>query len=374
MSIKGIDVSSYNGNIDWTKVKGNANFAILRCHQKNGIDETFEQNYAGCKANGIPVGVYKYSYAMSISDARKEAKEVIKVLKGKRLEYPVFYDLEYEEQKGLGSNKIQKMAIAFMRIIIKEGYGVALYCNKDWYYNHITAYLKKYYTFWIASYPYKDEGLPVDRLKPKNVFGWQYSEKGKIPGINGNVDLDLFYLNDEAPLIEETNEAALFTSGVTADNVLNLMRSWIGRNEADGSHRSIVDIYNSYLPHPRGYALTYNDAWCDATVSAAFVSLKAVDLIGGIECGVEEHVKKFQAAGIWNEDGSATPRPGDLIVYNWDDDTQPNDGYSDHIGVVETVVNGQITTIEGNASNQVKRCIIPVGYGYIRGFARPKYN
>ena len=380
MSLKGIDVSSYNGTIDWKKVKGNVDFAILRCHQKDGIDSTFKANYNGCMKNGIPVGVYKYSYAMSIADAKKEAKEVIKVLKGKRLQYPVFYDLEYAEQKTLGANKIQKMAIEFMRLIIKEGYGVGIYCNKDWYTNHITAYLKKYFQFWIASYPYNDTGEVVERLKPSKAFGWQYSEKGKIPGIDGYVDLDVFYLDDAATSsvtekpVSTPPATDAFTSKVTAQDALNVMRSWLGLNEYDGSHKKIVDIYNSYTPHPRGYALSYDDAWCDATVSACFIQLASVDMIGGIECGVEEHVKKFVAAGIWIEDGSITPQPGDLIIYNWDDGSQPNDGYSDHIGMVETVANGTITTIEGNSSNSVKRSNIPVGYGYIRGFARPKYD
>lgn len=382
MSIKGVDVSSYNGIIDWSQAKNHVGFAILRCHQKYGIDEQFERNYAECKKYHIPVGVYKYSYAMSISDARKEARDVVKVLKGKRLEYPVFYDLEEEAQIALGANKIQKMAVAFMKIIVKAGYGVGIYCNKNWYYNHITSYLKKNYSFWIASPPAEesDTGVPVERIKPKKAMCWQYSWKGKIPGINGDADLDLMDYIDDTPVSEPAptpTPVPDFTStpaGVTPTDVINVAVGWLGFSEANGLHKKIIDIYNSYLPHPRGYAVTYTDSWCDATVSAIFIFLKAVDKIGGIECGVEEHVKKFKAAGIWIEDGSIVPKPGDLIVYNWDDSTQPNDGYSDHIGIVEKVSGSTITTIEGNSSNMVKRNNIPVGYGYIRGFARPKYD
>ena len=101
--------------------------------------------------------------------------------------------------------------------------------------------------------------------------------------------------------------------------------------------------------------------------------MNAVDLIGGTECGVEEHVKLFQRAGIWIEDGTITPKRGDIIVYNWDDDTQPNDGFSDHIGFVESVAGGKIVAIEGNYSDSVKRRVLNVGAGNIRGYARPKY-
>ena len=99
-----------------------------------------------------------------------------------------------------------------------------------------------------------------------------------------------------------------------------------------------------------------------------------MDLIGGTECGVEEHVKLFQKAGIWIEDGTITPEKGDIVVFNWDDATQPNDGYSDHIGVVRSVASKNFETTEGNMSGGiVGHRTVPIGWGYIRGFARPKY-
>lgn len=160
--------------------------------------------------------------------------------------------------------------------------------------------------------------------------------------------------------------------GATARDVLNVMRSWIGYSEANGKHKQIIDLYNSHKPLARGYAVKYTDEWCDTTVSAASIKAGAVDLIG-TECGCEKHVEIFKAKGIWIEDGTITPKPGDVIVYNWDDSTQPNDGYSDHIGYVENVSGGTITLIEGNKGEAVARRQIPVGWGYIRGYARPKY-
>lgn len=161
--------------------------------------------------------------------------------------------------------------------------------------------------------------------------------------------------------------------GRTATDLINVMRGWIGFSEANGKHRQIIDIYNSYRPLARGYKVRYTDEWCDTTVSAAAIKAGMTDLIG-TECGCEEHVKIFKAKGIWIEDGNITPKPGYIILYNWNDATQPNDGYSDHIGVVEAVNGKTITVIEGNRGNAVSRRTIPVGWGYIRGYAAPKYD
>lgn len=159
----------------------------------------------------------------------------------------------------------------------------------------------------------------------------------------------------------------------TAKDFLNIMRSWIGYCEANGKHRYIIDIYNAHKPLARGYKVQYNDAWCDTTISAAAIKAGMVDLIG-TECGCEEHINIFKSKGIWIEDGKITPKAGHIIVYNWDDSVQPNDGYSDHIGVVESVKGGTITVIEGNYKDAVGRRVIPVGYGCIRGYAAPKYD
>ena len=162
---------------------------------------------------------------------------------------------------------------------------------------------------------------------------------------------------------------------VTASMIIDIMRGWLGLSKSAGTHKVIIDIYNGHMPLARNYKVTYTDEYCDTTVSAAFIKAGNVDIIGGTECGVEEHVKKFQKAGIWIEDGTITPLPGDIIVFNWDTFTQPNDGWSDHIGIVESVSNGQIITIEGNINGgMVARRSIDLGWGYIRGFARPRYG
>lgn len=151
-------------------------------------------------------------------------------------------------------------------------------------------------------------------------------------------------------------------SGRSAQDVLNVMRSWIGYSEANGKFRQIIDLYNSHLPLARGYAVQYTDEWCDTAVSAAAIQAGCVDLIG-TECGCEKHIEIFKEKGIWIEDGTIVPLPGDIILYNWDCQAQPNDGYSDHIGYVESVSGQMITVMEGNYNEEVAGEVIQGKYG-----------
>ena len=178
---------------------------------------------------------------------------------------------------------------------------------------------------------------------------------------------------DEAADIGKEPEAAATVPAKTADDYLAVWRSWIGCNEQDGSFRQIIDTYNSHFPKARGYTVKYTDEWCDTTVSAAAIKADMVDLIG-TECGCEEHVKIFKSKDIWIEDGTITPEPGYIIVYSWRMASQPNDAYSDHIGVVAAVKDGVITVIEGNKNEAVGYRSIPVGWGHIRGYAAPRYG
>ncbi|MBR0374883.1 MAG: CHAP domain-containing protein [Mogibacterium sp.] len=160
-------------------------------------------------------------------------------------------------------------------------------------------------------------------------------------------------------------------NGGTAKDMLTVMQTWVGFGTAGGKHKAIIDIYNSVQPLPVGYKVKYTDQWCDACVTAAAIRA-GVSGKTGRECGVWRHVNIFKEKGIWIEDGTITPKPGDIIVFSWHMSQQPNNAEGCHIGIVESVKDGKITTIEGNYSNTVKRRTIPVGWGYIRGYARIK--
>ena len=204
MEIKGIDVSRWNGAIDWDTVANyGMDFAILRITEKgNAIDSTFEANYKGCTANSIPVGVYKYSYAVNVSEIQYEAKKVIEVLNGRKLDYPVFLDIEDKCQENLSKHLMMRMINAFREIIIKAGYQFGIYCGYSWYQYQLPDDAKKY-DCWLAAYPSQDDGTMQIRLKPPTGIGWQYSSKAKIPGIAGVVDRNVFYKDYTAAIKNE---------------------------------------------------------------------------------------------------------------------------------------------------------------------------
>lgn len=163
--IKGIDVSRWNGNIDWKTVANyGMGFAILRITEKgNIVDSTFEPNYKGCIENKIPVGVYKYSYATTIAQIEDEANIVIKTLNKRRLDYPVFLDIEDKCQANLSGSLMMKMIEVFRAIIVKAGYKFGIYCGYSWYQNQLPEGAKKY-DVWTARYPSNDTGELQERL------------------------------------------------------------------------------------------------------------------------------------------------------------------------------------------------------------------
>lgn len=159
----------------------------------------------------------------------------------------------------------------------------------------------------------------------------------------------------------------------SAVDVLNQARAMLGVSQYSQGHQRLINEYNSVVPVPVGYLVNADDDWCDVFVTTMFDRVSASHLIGR-ECGVERHIAIFKQLGIWIEDGSTTPRIGDIITFSWRTNSQPNNSWGDHIGIVESVTNGVITTIEGNSNRQVRRNTYPVGHGNIRGFARPKYG
>lgn len=188
--MKGIDVSVHNGNIDWGKVKSaGIEFAILRAgfgRLEKQKDEKFEQNYAGAKKAGIPVGAYWYSYAMTPEEAELEADVFLKVIKGKQFEMPVYFDLEEKKQFDLGKEKVSAIMRAFLEKVEKAGYFTGLYGSASSLTTHTADDIKSHYTIWLAHW--------VEKTNYSGAYGiWQYSEKGKVDDISGNVDLDICY-------------------------------------------------------------------------------------------------------------------------------------------------------------------------------------
>lgn len=194
MEIRGIDVSAYNGVIDYKKAaESGVRIAILRITERGNItDPTFENNYRGFRENGVKVGVYKYSYALSEAEALEEARRVLDVLNGRALDFPVFYDMEWNRQRSLPRKTVTSIVRKFCGQIEAAGYLPGIYSNMDWY-NNVLDVKALPYDYWLASYPYNDRGVIVESLRPPVGIGWQYSSKGQVPGITGYTDLNVFY-------------------------------------------------------------------------------------------------------------------------------------------------------------------------------------
>lgn len=159
--------------------------------------------------------------------------------------------------------------------------------------------------------------------------------------------------------------------------VVKLAQSWIGKKESDGSYKSIIDIYNGFTGSlPRGAKMRYTDPWCACTWSSIAIKLGYTAIMPiEISCGYLIETAKKMAC--WIEEDFYVPKPGDAILYDWDDSgIGDNTGWPDHVGIVETVSesSGYIVVIEGNYNDSVKRRTISINGKYIRGFITPNYD
>ena len=157
------------------------------------------------------------------------------------------------------------------------------------------------------------------------------------------------------------------------NNVVKQAQEWLGLKESNGGHKPIIDTYNAHKPLARGYKVKYTDEWCATFISAISIKLGYTHIIP-TECSCSKMIELFKALDSWVEDDDYTPKPGDIIFYDWEDTGKgDNKGTPNHVGVVEKVSGTTITVIEGNYGAQVKRRYITLNGKYIRGYGVPKY-
>lgn len=157
------------------------------------------------------------------------------------------------------------------------------------------------------------------------------------------------------------------------NQIVAIMEDWVGLKESNGSFKPIIDLYNSHKPLARGYKVKYTDHWCATTVSAAFIKAGLTD-IGPTECSCAKMIELYKAIGRWQEKDSYSPAPGDIIMYDWDDDGKgDNTGHPEHVGIVSKVLGKTITVIEGNKNEAVGKRAMKVDGKYIRGYCLPDY-
>ena len=198
---RGVDVSAYNGTIDWGKVKNaGISFAMLRI--VNGrmgnlqVDATFNTNIRNATANGIKVGGYRYGYAITVAQAQEEARQVVKALKesGGKVQYPIVYDVEDADTQGkLTKAELTSIIKAFKGIVENNGYKFIIYANKSWLENKLDMETFANEDIWIARYRDNTWDLGHGYTGKGNVTMWQYTSSGTVEGINGVVDMNICY-------------------------------------------------------------------------------------------------------------------------------------------------------------------------------------
>ena len=193
---RGIDVSKFQGSINWSQVKASGvDFAIIRVGYRgygSGAlveDSQFRANIQGASSAGIPVGLYFYSQAVNEEEAVEEASMVLSLCGGYRLNYPIYYDTEYVaggRANGISRETRTACAVAFCETIRNAGYSAGVYSYASWFYNSLSYANISKYSIWIAQYR--------DTLDFKYSYKiWQYSSKGRVPGISANVDMNIAY-------------------------------------------------------------------------------------------------------------------------------------------------------------------------------------
>ena len=224
----GIDVSQWQGDIDWASAKGDIDFAIIRAgYGQNNIDPKWKRNADECTRLGIPFGVYWFSYAYNVDRAKREAQYCIEAVKAYKLDYPIAFDFEYDsvnyaQKQGVTITKqlASDIARTFCEEIRAAGYTPILYANPDYLSRYFDDDVASRYDIWLAQWPKR----PHLDVPPENADIWQYSNSRSIKGISGRVDMNACYkdykINDtEGNTMDYETEKKLATEWVKNNGI-----------------------------------------------------------------------------------------------------------------------------------------------------------
>lgn len=400
---RGVDISYANGNIDLAKVKNAGyEFVMIRCGYGSDMtsqdDSQFASNVAKAEKLGMPWGVYLFSYACSADDAKSELAHIDRLLKaqkakGYRPTMPVALDMEYSDyvknHGGWNSSNLTNVATIILDGLQKLGYYPMIYTGYSelaMLSNHIRNDFDCWFAQWNSTpnaYKYNRMGMwqyggETNYLESNSISGVGTIDKNKCykdyPTIIKNGGYNGFSKSASAPATTPTTTPAI-TEAQLRQKVANTINGWLGATEGSAGHKEILAIYNAQNPLPVGYKMKDNDAWCAATVSAAWLKVGIAQYIT-TECGCGRFRDNAKKLGIWVENDAYVPKVGDAIIYYWSDngvgDCQTG---ADHIGIV-TEVHGTTSFVvtEGNTGNGiVGKRTMQVNGKYIRGFIAPDY-
>ena len=220
MAIKGIDVSEFQGNINWNKVKADGiEFAILKLgniydYDANYKDSKFDTNYKNARANGIKIGAYIYNYCNTIDTLKKGLEWAIKKLEGKELDLPFYLDMEDKDIQGETKETLTNQCNEFARYVESKGYQAGVYANVNWLKNELNPNdFDKKISVWVAQY-YKE----CQYTGKYDI--WQYASDGSVRGISGNCDMNYLY-NEDIIKESETDTSDKKTIDELAEEVID---------------------------------------------------------------------------------------------------------------------------------------------------------
>lgn len=260
--MKGIDVSRYQKDIDFEKVKADGiDFVIIRSsygrntssYVNKGVDEKYEVNYKNARKAGLNIGAYHYCYANNVQQSREEAQFFLKMLRSKLFEYPVVLDIENEKYRNMNKNLVTDIAIAFLEVLEAAGYFAMIYSYRYFFQHYINDSRLSKYAHWVAEYN--------NSLNYKGHYGiWQHTSVGKVNGITTNVDLNISYVNypsiirssrlngfASSPVEDKTSEESFLyytiKRGDTLSEIASKYRTTIARLKELNSIKDVNKIY-----------------------------------------------------------------------------------------------------------------------------------
>ena len=293
MSKKGIDVSEFQGKVDWEKVKNDGiEFAILRCGYgmdfSNQDDVEYERNANECERLGIPYGVYLMSYANTVEKARSEAKHVLRLIEGRKISLGVWYDIEDNGTSGaINKETLTNIINTFCNTIKNAGHRVGVYASLNWLENKIERIIRDNYDIWVAQYYSKCE------YEGKYIM-WQHTSSGKVNGISTNVDMNILY--EDLPVINnnDNNNSKTNNSEIVKSLQKALNKDYNCGLDVDGIIGPLTTkaVNNNMV---RNFTVGEFAKWVQERLIAKGYSLNEFGVDGRYGDESEKKVKEFQA-------------------------------------------------------------------------------
>lgn len=379
-----VDLSEFNTVTDWAQAKKDLKLAIIRMGYRGSVpgnancgkimeDKKYRENLAGVKAQGIPYTLYFFPTCITDEEAVEEAVWIRDRVKGLTLSAPLFLDTENVltthkgRADGLSKDKRTHLLRVLTDHLLAEGIPCGIYSYTSWFKNSLD--IMKMDPLVIANTWVAQPGT-LNYSNP--VALWQYGTK-KFPWTTGPVDVN----KQVEPFTMKAREKEE-PVGYYRSVIVSKAASFVGVTEGTAKFREIINTYNSYTSSHSGpwrkYTVKTTDEWCATFVSSIAIMCGYTSIIP-IECGCPQMITQAKDMGIWNENDAYKPKPGDIILYDWQDSgSGDNTGNPDHIGIVEKATTTLITVIEGNFNEAVRRRTISVNGKDIRGFICPKYT